>query len=665
MRESDPSSCLLCLDYGWLVLAGLLHATGCLSITGIDCAKHCCTNDDCKGGKLCQYGECLCPNDLADCGDGVCVSPPCPTCTDMAQNGAETDIDCGGPTCLHCVAGLACSVPNDCQSNDCQNNVCQSANSSCQINGTGYASGALDPANGCESCQPSVSASNWTNLADGTPCGLTQICCAGTCQTGCFIDSTFYGSDAIRTVNNCQSCQPAKTTSEWTNVSNGANCATGIVPHGVCDSGNCHDGCWIGGYVGTGAYNMPNVCQSCQPSKSTSSWQPEIDGKSCGGGLICTGGYCGTSCLIQSTTYNSGQVNPGNPCQSCQPGSDASNWTTSPDGASCGPDKVCHDTGTCDSGCWIESAFKADGARNTSPNLCQVCDPSQSTMAWSTATNGWDCGTGLVCHSNDGSCATGCFIGGQFKNSGDENPSNACRSCQPTTSTSDWSDVANDTSCGTSKTCSSGVCITTAVIVQENVGTDPNAKNLTVILPNATTVGNVLVMVGASRDSPLSSGTGVTGGGVSPSWTFAIRSTTNADIEIWYGVVSSPSKTVTLTAAGAGHIRANVTEWSGLIAALDGKNAGAGTGRSASAGSITTANPKDLIIFGVDDGVPNSFGTPTPGTWTPMMSVTEGDFGCMQFLWRQTVSATATFSPTVTETSGQWDAAIVAFKIQP
>ena len=43
----------------------------------------------------------------------------CALCTDKQKNGNETDIDCGGDTCLNCNDGKSCEVDRDCKSKRC------------------------------------------------------------------------------------------------------------------------------------------------------------------------------------------------------------------------------------------------------------------------------------------------------------------------------------------------------------------------------------------------------------------------------------------------------------------------------------------------------------------------------------------------------------------
>ncbi len=63
-----------------------------------------------------------------DCASGACVNNICAqvvtaSCTDLIQNGNETDVDCGG-SCAPCGVGRQCVVPADCTTGQCQNNRC-------------------------------------------------------------------------------------------------------------------------------------------------------------------------------------------------------------------------------------------------------------------------------------------------------------------------------------------------------------------------------------------------------------------------------------------------------------------------------------------------------------------------------------------------------------
>ena len=81
----------------------------------------------------CDMGSCLYVSETEACGAGTtCTSeggtPICeaaePLCVlDDAQNGNETDIDCGG-SCPPCEDGRSCVEPDDCASSLCTDGIC-------------------------------------------------------------------------------------------------------------------------------------------------------------------------------------------------------------------------------------------------------------------------------------------------------------------------------------------------------------------------------------------------------------------------------------------------------------------------------------------------------------------------------------------------------------
>ncbi len=81
--------------------------------TDIDCGgPH---PDACETGKACAAG--------ADCVSQVCTAATktcaAPSYDDGVQNGAETDVDCGGPLAPRCATGRGCLEHSDCASNGC------------------------------------------------------------------------------------------------------------------------------------------------------------------------------------------------------------------------------------------------------------------------------------------------------------------------------------------------------------------------------------------------------------------------------------------------------------------------------------------------------------------------------------------------------------------
>jgi len=60
----------------------------------------------------------------SNCSTGTCT--PLSSCGDDAQNGLESDVDCGGPRCAACADGQTCNDDGDCLSASCDAGVCQS-----------------------------------------------------------------------------------------------------------------------------------------------------------------------------------------------------------------------------------------------------------------------------------------------------------------------------------------------------------------------------------------------------------------------------------------------------------------------------------------------------------------------------------------------------------
>lgn len=130
--------------------------------TDVDCGGPTCTR--CRDGR-----RCLLPS---DCFSGICTAGVCtpgPTCSDMQRNGSETDVDCGGPICPRCMVGQQCSLGNDCFSGLCDGGACAPTPtcSDLQRNGT-----ETDVDCGGPTC---------VRCADGKSCSFPSDCFSGIC----------------------------------------------------------------------------------------------------------------------------------------------------------------------------------------------------------------------------------------------------------------------------------------------------------------------------------------------------------------------------------------------------------------------------------------------------------------------------------------------------
>lgn len=81
---------------------------------GPTCAK-CTVNQACAVDTDCDTGLCAA---------GVCATAAAPSCTDGVKNAMETDVDCGGTACNKCALGKACAAADDCLSATCNGGLC-------------------------------------------------------------------------------------------------------------------------------------------------------------------------------------------------------------------------------------------------------------------------------------------------------------------------------------------------------------------------------------------------------------------------------------------------------------------------------------------------------------------------------------------------------------
>jgi hypothetical protein len=203
----------------------------------------------------------------------------------------------------------------------------------------------------------------------------------------------------------------------------------------------------------------------------------------------------------------------------------------------------------------------------------------------------------------------------------------------------------------------------TAMLLHEITAYAPNSNApLSAALPVTPAAGDVLVMVGAAEHGGLTS---VTGGGVA-TWTRATRSVSNTNIEIWFGTTDGSSATVTIQFPPYSlPMWMAVSEWSGLATTgtLDAASSNAGSPSPAGPGTVATAHARDVLIFGVSDSEPNTFGVPAPGTWSAMTGVSSNVID--QAEWYQIVAVTGSYAPSVDESAHAWDGAIAALAIAP
>jgi hypothetical protein len=133
--------------------------------TDVDCGGRSCA--PCLDGQTCAMGT--------DCESAICTNVVCqpPSCTDLALNGSETDLNCGGD-CPACGQGRHCSTDDDCNAGICTDGICESTtcvdgvlHAGCPllVDNTPY---SLSPAKGTAHCIDD----DQNSVSEGTPVRL-------------------------------------------------------------------------------------------------------------------------------------------------------------------------------------------------------------------------------------------------------------------------------------------------------------------------------------------------------------------------------------------------------------------------------------------------------------------------------------------------------------
>lgn len=272
---------------------------------------------------------------------------------------------------------------------------------------------------------------------------LSSDCAAGrfACDGNCV--------DAQTDPANCGSCEnacPPSTNSCQVPVCTNGACGFAPDHDGTpCDDGNaCASGATCQGGVCTDG--APVICTTDNPCLTASCdaalgcvTTPRAKGTVCDDGILCT---AGAACDGAGNCVASGVVQCGD-CQACDTGTGQCVADLDRDRQTClGDGNRCYERFVCDSG----SCVGIQPVQCVAQDSCHIAGTCDSTTGCSNpaAPNGTGCGAGQICIN--GTCAAGCYIDSTFYRSDDANPFNACQTCQPNISTTNWT-VAGGAPC--------------------------------------------------------------------------------------------------------------------------------------------------------------------------------------------------------------------------
>ena len=263
---------------------------------GGSCSRRCATGQNCSDASDCLSAICSVGN--------ICISD---RCLDRVRNGTESDVDCGGDCSLSCAEGETCNVGTDCASGVCNliSRICvadacmdgaqNGDESDIDCGGSCAMTCALDQGCGADAdC-----ASGVCNLVrgrcvtdtcfDGVASGdETDVDCGGSCAAGCGLDQSCNvngdcASNDCRVDNTCSvdPCSDGAQNGDETGQDCGGSCPLDCaVGEGCLGNGDC-----ISGFCNTGT--MLCVATHCEDA-ALSGDESDVD---CGGSCsVCASG---------------------------------------------------------------------------------------------------------------------------------------------------------------------------------------------------------------------------------------------------------------------------------------------------------------------------------------------------------------------------------------
>ena len=282
------------------------------------------TDVDC-GGVCAPCGDGLGCVKASDCVDKVCDhthAPPSPnpspgtcaasTCSDQVQNGNETDVDCGGVTCIkRCGTGNRCLSDSDCVSKVCDRTGLCAAPTCCDGVQNGNETG---PDCGGDCAMQTVSCGSAPSgglCGAGKGCNVDGDCASNNCCTA---------ASCLATINTCvaANCSDGKKNQGETGVdcggdpkttgcadrcgtSQGCNdksdCISGVCTGSSCQAPTCKDGVMNGNEGG------PDCGAACQPNLCSNTTTCLCDANvTCNGPGDCQSGVCSKDASGNYTT---------------------------------------------------------------------------------------------------------------------------------------------------------------------------------------------------------------------------------------------------------------------------------------------------------------------------------------------------------------------------
>lgn len=261
-----------------------------LEASGFPCGdgsdSECDGADTCDGAGMCLTNIAASGTPCGDSGDTECTDPDtCDGIGSCSPNNVANGVMCDdglfcntGEMCLDgvCAGGMmeGCDDGLDCTADSCDEGLDMCINDliadNCLIEGVCFANGELNPANDCEVCDPAMSTSDWSLLPEGTECDDGNAC-TGTGNPGIGVDTCDDMGVCMGMLDpNCNDdCEDALEVFPGPNMSNNASAAPIDDTEASCQPESNNDIWFVYNATCDGELLLTTTGSDLQPSNDT------------------------------------------------------------------------------------------------------------------------------------------------------------------------------------------------------------------------------------------------------------------------------------------------------------------------------------------------------------------------------------------------------------
>jgi hypothetical protein len=268
-----------------------------------------CTNPNATDNTSCDDGNACTTDDV--CVAGVCTGTPvtCPA-ANACQDSVACDPTTGACVASNKADGTLCGADNPCshdicQSGQCVTNVPKAAGAACNDSNSCTQTDACDGAGACVGGNPVVCQPADACHAAGACDATTGACGAGAQLPGtCVVNGACFQNGDVNPANSCQVCDASQSATAFSNRPDNTSCDDGdnCTTDDICQSGQC-----VGTPVTCPAADQCHEAGVCDGATGTCTFADRPDNTSCNDGSPCT---TGDTCQAGVCTGGQGCIAP-------------------------------------------------------------------------------------------------------------------------------------------------------------------------------------------------------------------------------------------------------------------------------------------------------------------------------------------------------------------